>query len=112
MIAHDLGDVIVQPARKVERIGWLRPITEHDWDGRKHLHRNSVAVAVLDATLRVPDGVGDLTKDAVADHHPRATWLVVIEPNESGVAVFRVEVRPIARENVRVQVDLHESRCN
>ena len=55
----------------------------------------------------IPDIVGDLAKDAVADHHPRAARLIVIEPNEPAVAVFRVEVRPVVREDVRVQVDLH-----
>ncbi len=57
--------------------------------------------------FRIPDVVGDLAKDAVANHHPRATWLVVIEPDESRVAVFRVEIGPIARKNVGVEVDLH-----
>ena len=31
----------------------------------------------------------------------------MIEPDESAVAVFRVEIGPVARKNVRVQVDLH-----
>jgi hypothetical protein len=31
----------------------------------------------------------------------------MIEPNETTIAVFRVEIGPIVRENVRVQVDLH-----
>ena len=35
----------------------------------------------------------------------------MIEPNESRIAVLRVKVRPLARENVRVDVDLHESNC-
>ena len=108
MIADDFGDVIVQPARKVERVGWLRPITEHDRDGRKHLQRNSVAVALLDATLGIPHIVGDLAKDAVAHHHPRAARFVVLEPDEAAVAVFRVEIGPIARQDVRVQIDLHK----
>ena len=102
MIANDFGDVIVQLARKVERVGRFRPIAKHHRNGREHLHRNSVTITVLDATLRVPNIIGDLAKDAVADHHPCAARLVMVEPNESAVAVFRVEVRPIARENVRV----------
>ena len=110
MFAHDFGDVIVQPARKIERVRRFRPIAEHHRHGRKHLHRNAVAVAFFDAPLRIPDVVGDLAKDAVADHHPRAARLVVFQPNESAVAVFRVEVGPVARENVRVQIDLHRGR--
>ena len=66
-----------------------------------------VAIHFLDATLGIPNVVRDLAKDAVADHHPRATGLIMIQPNESSVAVFRVEIGPVAREDVRVQVDLH-----
>ena len=33
MIAHDFGDVIVQPARKIERVGRFRPIAEHHRHG-------------------------------------------------------------------------------
>lgn len=31
----------------------------------------------------------------------------MIEPDETAVAVFRVKVRPVARQNVGVQIDLH-----
>ena len=31
----------------------------------------------------------------------------MIEPNESAVTVFRVEIGPIVRKDVRVQIDLH-----
>src|SRR6266566_3970493 len=109
VISDDSSDVIIQPARKIERVGWLRPIAEHHRHGRKHLHRNSRVVALLDATFGIPHIVGDLAKNALADHHPRAARLVVIQPNESAVAVFRVEVRPVAWEDVRMEVDLHEN---
>jgi hypothetical protein len=33
----------------------------------------------------------------------------VIEPDESAVAILRIQVGPVVRENVRVQVNLHES---
>ncbi len=98
MIAHDFGDVIVQPPGKIERVRRLRPIAEHHRHGREHLHGNAVAITLLDATLRIPDVVGDLAKDAVALHHPRAARLIMIEPNESAVAVLRVEIRPLASE--------------
>ena len=35
----------------------------------------------------------------------------MIKPDESAVAVFRVEVRPVARQNVGMKVDLHASNC-
>jgi hypothetical protein len=31
----------------------------------------------------------------------------MIEPDKTAVAVFRVEVRPVTRQNVGVQIDLH-----
>ncbi len=110
MLAHDFGDVIIQAAREIERIGRLRPIAEHHRHGREHLHRNAGAIAFLDASHGIPDVIGNLAKDAIADHHPRTARLVMIQPNESAVAILRVEVRPLPRENVRVQVDLHLMR--
>ena len=35
----------------------------------------------------------------------------MIKPDESAVAVFRVEVRPVARQNMGMKVDLHASNC-
>jgi hypothetical protein len=31
----------------------------------------------------------------------------MIKPHKTAIAVFRVEVRPVARQNVGVQIDLH-----
>ena len=67
----------------------------------------NVLVALFDPALWVPDVIGDLTKNAVADHHPRATRLIMVEPNESAVTILGVEIGPIAREDVGVQIDLH-----
>ena len=107
MSTNYFGNVIVQPPRKIERIGRLRPIAKHHRHSRKHLHRNFLAVAFFDAALGVPNVVGDLAKDAVADHHPGAARFVMVEPNESAITVLRVEVGPIARQNVGMNVDLH-----
>src|SRR5213594_1297479 len=107
MIANDPPDVVVKPPREIEGIGWFCPITEHHRHGREHLHGNAVAVTILDTALRVPYVVGDLAKHAIANHHPRAAWLVMIKTNESAVAVLCVEVRPLSRQNVCVNVDLH-----
>src|SRR4029450_8544116 len=84
------------------------PITEHHRDGREHLHRNFSAIHFFDPPFWIPNVVRDFAKDAVADHPPRAAWFVVIKPDESRVAVFRVEIGPIPRKNVGVQVDLHD----
>ena len=44
MRADDLGDVIVQPAGKIERVRRFRPIAEHHRHRRKHLHGNAGAI--------------------------------------------------------------------
>src|SRR5262249_16038648 len=41
------------------------------------------------------------------DHHASAAGLVMIKPDEATVTVFCVEVRPLARQNVGMEVDLH-----
>ena len=47
MRPHDLGDVIIESAGKIESVRRLRPVAEHHRDGRKHLHRDAGAVAFL-----------------------------------------------------------------
>ena len=87
---------------------WFRPVAKHYRHGREHLHGNACAVALLNATLGVPHVIGYLAKDAITDHHPRAAWLVMIEPDESTVAVFGIEIGPVARQNMCVQIDFHK----
>src|SRR5438128_1590987 len=108
MIANNPGDVVVQSSRKIESVGWFRPIAKHHRHGGKHLHGNAVAIALLNTALRVPDVVSDFAENTVANHHPRAAWLIVLEPDKAAIAVFRVQIRPIAWENVGVDVDLHD----
>src|SRR5438552_8993898 len=107
MIANDPGDVVVESPRKIEGISWFCPIAEHHRHSREHLHGNAVAVAFLDPALRVPYVVGDFAKHAIANHHPRAAWLVMIETNESAVAVLCVELGPLAWQYVGSAVELH-----
>ena len=73
----------------------------------EHLHRDAGAIALLDPALRIPDVIADLAKEAIADHHPRAAWPIMLHPNESAIAVFRVEVGPFAWQDVGMQVDFH-----
>jgi hypothetical protein len=42
----------------------------------------------------------------IALHHPRAASVAVLEADETGVAVFRVEIGPVPREDVGVEIDL------
>lgn len=32
---------------------------------------------------------------------------MMFQPNEPGIAVFRVQVRPVSRQDVSVEIDLH-----
>ena len=86
---------------------WFRPITEHHRNGREHLHGNFLAIHFFDPPFWIPNVVYDFAKDAVADHHPRTARFVVIEPDESGIAVFGIKIGPIPWENMGVEVDLH-----
>ena len=104
--AHDFSDVIVQEPGKVEGVGRPGPITEHDRHGRKHLHRNPVPIHFLDAMAGVP-GVGlYFAEEVIALHHPRAAGVAVFEADETGIAVFRVKIGPVPREDVGVEIDL------
>jgi len=109
---NDLGDVIVQPAGKIERVGRFRPIAEHHRHGGEDLHRHSGPLAVFDSARRFPDIVRDLAKGAIADHHPGAARCMVLHPNEPGITVFRVQIRPLPWQDVSMQIDFHVLRCN
>ena len=61
---------------------------------------------VFNAALGIPDVIGYFAKNAITNHHSCAAWLVMIEPDESGVAVLGVKIGPIAWENVGVEIDL------
>ena len=63
---------------------------------------------LFEATLRFPNVIADFTKNLIADHHPRAAFIAMLQPNESGIAKLLVQVRPFARQNVGVNVDFHE----
>ena len=106
---HDLGDVIVELTRKVEPVRRLRPVAEHDGHRRKHLHRDTGAITFVDSARRIPRVVADLAKEPVADHHPRATGTMMFHPNEPGVSIAGVQIGPFARQNMGVEIDLHDA---
>ena len=68
-------------------------------------------MAFLDPLDRIPDIVRNLAEDTVSDHHASAAGLVMIKPDEATVTVFCVEVRPVARQNVGMKIDLHAWNC-
>ena len=85
----------------------LRPITEHDRNSGQRLHRNTTRIHFLDAALGIPNVVGDLPKHPIADHHSRAALVAVFEANETWITKLFVQIRPLARQNVGVNVDFH-----
>src|SRR5204862_332953 len=96
---------------KVQRVSGFSPVAKHHRHRRKYLHRNAVAIAFPDSPRRIPHVVGDLPKNAVADHHASTTRLIMIKPDESAVTVFRVEVRPVPRPLWRVRHSWWDKEC-
>src|SRR4029077_17752387 len=106
MIANLLRDVVVQSPGKIERISRFCPVAEHHRNCGKDLHRDILTINLFHSARWFPYVVADFAKQPVADHHSRAARLIMIEPHKTAVAVFRVEVRPVARQNVGVQINL------
>jgi len=106
--ANNFCDVIVENPTQFERVLRFRPVTEHHRHGREGLHRDAAAIHFLDPPFRFPNVVFDFPKEAITNHHARAAFIAVLEPNESRITKLFVQVRPGARQNVGVDVDLHE----
>jgi hypothetical protein len=107
MRANHFGNVIIENATKFERIGRLRPIAEHDRNSRQRLHRNTTRIHFLDAALGIPHVVRNLPKHPIADHHSRTALVAVLEANEPWITEPFVQIRPLARQDVSVDVDFH-----
>ena len=105
--AHNFRNVIVQDPAELQCIARFGPVTEHHRHGREDLHGNLFAIHFFDPPFWIPNVVCDFAKDAVADHHAGTARFVVIEPDESGIAVFGVKIGPIPRKNMGVEVDFH-----
>src|SRR5206468_10827225 len=88
------------------------PVTEHHRHRRKDLHRNASAIHIFQAAFGVPNVVGDLAEHTIANHHARAAFVTVLQSDESRVTVLFVQVRPVARQNVSMEVDLHSKEKN
>ena len=71
------------------------------------MHRDTSRLHLFDSARWLPYVVVDFAKQPVADHHARAARFVVIEPDKTLVPVFGVEIRPVAWQNVGVQIDFH-----
>src|SRR5438034_5179923 len=108
MSANNLRDVIIQHSRKIERVLRFSPIAKHHRHRREDLHRNPGAIHVFQAACGIPNVVGDLTEHTLANHHARAAFVTVLQSDESRVTVLFVQVRPVTRQNVSMEIDLHD----
>src|SRR2546423_6944476 len=104
---RNFANVIVQDARKIERITRSRPITEHTRYRGKHLQRNAGRVHLVYPAHRLPHAVGNFAKNLIADHHARAAWLVMFKPDKPGITVFSIEIGPLPWKNMGVKINLH-----
>ena len=110
MVAHNLGQVVVQEPRQVGSILRLGPVGKHHGDGADHLDLHPGLSILLDALLGVPTIGGDFSEKQVVPHHvgkPRAGHL---QMDESPVAEF---LRPFGHDpgqNVRVAVYFEHGR--
>jgi hypothetical protein len=107
MFSDNFRDVVIQPAGKIECVRRLCPITEHYWHRREHLHRDIRAIHLLQPARRIPGIVLDFAKDLPLLDHPGAARLVMLQPDKAGITVFRIQVGPLARQDVRMEIDLH-----
>src|SRR5262245_33269840 len=107
MFAHHASDVIVEKPRQVVSVLRLGPVTAHHRHSGKHLHGDTVPVAILQTTARVPAVVFDLAEEFAVDHHAGAAGTDVFHLHEAARAVAFTQVRPVAWQDVRVQIDLH-----
>src|SRR6266496_1363340 len=110
--ANNLRDVIIQHSRKIERVLRFGPVAEHHRHSREDLHRNPGAIHVFQAAFGIPNVVGDLTEHTLANHHARAAFVTVLQSDESRITVLFVQVRPVTRQNVSMEVDLHSKEPN
>src|SRR5205823_14814023 len=83
-----------------------------DRNCRKELHRNASAIHIFQPAFGVPNVVGDFAEHTMANHHARAAFVTVLQSDESRVTVLFVQVRPVTRQNVSMEIDLHSKEPN
>src|SRR5579875_461455 len=104
-LGGDAGNVVVKPPRKIKGMRWLRPIREHDRHGREHLYLDAGLVALLEPGSRVPAIALNLPKALAVPKHARTARPVMIEPDESAVAIPLPEIGPFLGQNVGMDID-------
>jgi hypothetical protein len=87
----------------------LGPFAEHHRHRAQHLHLHAETGVIVDADLRIPGLRPDLAEELAVLVDAVAAVVAVVDHREAGVAVLRGQVRPVARQVVRVGVDLQHA---
>jgi hypothetical protein len=111
VVAAGLRHVVVQCAMQLQRVVRLGPFAEHHGHRAQYLHLHAEPGVIVDADLRVPGLRPDLAEELAVLVDAVAAVVAVVDHRETGIAVLRGEVRPIARQVVGVGIDLqHQVR--
>ena len=110
MIGDHTGNVVIQNFGQVCRVGRLCPVAEHDWHSRENLYVDAGTVAVRDPHTRIPAIRFDIPKQFAVLQHARTARAVMFELDEATVTVAFLQVGPILRQDVRVNVDLEHTK--
>ncbi len=96
---------VVEQLRAVERMCHGALIRKQHRRSREYLHLDTVAVHLTQTNVRIPAGGIDVSEKAIADHDLGFARLGVLDPRPVGRAVASREVRPVAREEMIVDVN-------
>ena len=106
---HEVGDVVVEEHREVERLGGLLVVGEHDRDGREHLRAHTRLVALPQPYGLVEAVRVHLAEDLAIAEHAGAAARAVLELHPPSGAIPLLEVGPVRWQDVGVDVDGHRS---
>ncbi len=112
MALHARGDVGVEEAAELERVGRRRAVREEHRHGREHLNVDAVPIHVAQASVVVPEVRLHGTEEApvarhvgAAQRHVGMVGAVVPHHHPAARAGLACHVRQVARQDVRVDVD-------
>src|SRR5262249_6234914 len=80
-------------------------VCKEHWRRRDDLNVNSVAIHFRESNFWIPTGGVDMTEESVAQHDFSFAGLRVSDAWPVGSAVTRIEVGPLPREEVIMNVD-------
>ena len=110
MASDHARNVVIQVARKIVSVVGLGPIAEHHGHSREHLQGHPARITLFDSLRWVPTIALNLSEElAIISKHPGPTRSMMIERDESAVAVALSKLRQIARQDVRMDIDLSHS---